>query len=67
MHGLQNAGAVEIVDRLAAQLRAVLIGEHQLRLTGAGDAVLHGLIYITVGVAGDGDGFFPAGHHGLDP
>ena len=65
VHGLQHAGAVEVVDRLAAQLRAVVVGEHQLRLTGAGDAVLHRLIYVAVGVAGDGDGLFPAGHHRL--
>ena len=67
VHGLQNAGAGKVIDRLAAQLRAVVVGEHQLRLSGAGDAVLHRLVHIAVGVAGDGDGLFPAGHHRLHP
>ena len=67
VHGLHHAGAAELIHRLAGGLHAVFIGEDQLRLSLAGDPVFHGLIQITVGVAGDGDGFFPAGHHGLDP
>ena len=67
MHGLQNAGAGKIEYRLAAQLRAVRVGEHQLGLTGAGNAVFRGLVHIAVCVTGNGDGLFPAGNNRLYP
>ena len=67
VHGLQNAGAGKIKYRLAAQLRAVRVGEHKLCLTGAGNAVFRGLVHIAVCVTGNGDGLFPAGDHRLYP
>ena len=63
VHGLHHAGAFEIIDGLAAELRAVLVRDHQFGLGRAGYPVLHRLVQIAVGVAGDGHRLFPAGHH----
>ena len=66
VHCLQNAGSLEIVDRLAGGLVPSLVGEDQLRLAGTGDAVLDCLVNVAVGVACDGDRLFPAGDDRLD-
>ena len=67
VHGLHHAGVLEVEHRLAAQLPAAFIGEHQLGFSGTGYAVFHRLVQVAVGVAGDGNGLLPAGHHRLDP
>ena len=62
---LEHAAALEVVDR-GGLLGAVRAGEAQLRLAGAGDAELGGLVHVAVGVAGNGDGLFPELDGGLD-
>ena len=53
------------MDELAG-LGAVGGGVDELDLAGAGDAHLGVLVDVAVGVAGDGDGLFPAADDGLD-
>ena len=65
VHALGHASAVVLVHELA-DLGAVLAGVHQLHLAGAGHADLDVLVHVAVGVAGDGDGFHPVAHAGLD-
>ena len=65
VHPLEDAGAFEVKDGLTGELLAALVGEDHLRLARAGDPILHGLVDVAVGVAGDGNGLFPAGDHRL--
>jgi hypothetical protein len=63
--GLQNARALEVVDRFG-ELGAVRAPERQRRGAGAGHAVLGALVEVAVGVARDRDGLFPVRHIGVD-
>ena len=62
---LQHAGALEIIDD-GLLFGAVLAGKAQLGAAGAGHPELGALVHVAIGVAGDGDGLFPAAHRRLD-
>ena len=65
VHALQYPGALKIVHRLP-EAGAVFAGKDQLRLPLLRHTVLGALIYVAIGVTGDGDGLFPVLHNGLD-
>ncbi|MPM76148.1 hypothetical protein SDC9_123144 [bioreactor metagenome] len=65
VHGLQHAGALEVVNRLA-EARAVFAGKDQLGLALFRHAVFGAAVYVAIGVTGDCDGLFPVLDDGLD-
>ena len=65
MLALDDTGPFKLHNGLP-DLGAILTGEAQFGLSGAGHAILGVFIYVAVGMAGDGDGLFPVAHAGGD-
>ena len=65
MLALDDTGPFKLHNGLP-DLGAILTGEAQFGLSGAGHAILGVFVYVAVGMAGDGDGLFPVAHAGGD-
>lgn len=66
VHGETDTRSLEVKDGLRGRRGAIGGGEGELKLAGAGEDDVGGLILVTMGVTTDDDGFSPAGDETRD-